>query len=328
MALISVIVPVYNVEAYLHRCVDSILGQTFRDFELILVDDGSPDNCGRICDEYAKSDSRIRVIHQKNGGLSAARNTGIDWVFANSDSQWLTFVDSDDWIHRDYLEVLLKMAQESQTKLAMCSLVLISELCEDETIHNCQTKVMEAETAYIGHYSMCMTANCKLYCRELWETMRFPVGKLHEDAFVTHILLFGAGKVCLCETALYYYYCNNESITRARWSPKRLDEIQAHEERLAFFMELGLQECYVKQVSAYIETLCVQIEQIQNSGSEEHLKFGRQLRKKLRAALQKARSYGVHLFNEAYWGEYTLAYPCRMLRWVLYGWLKIMGRQK
>lgn len=96
MSEITVVVPVYKVEQYLHRCIDSILVQTYRDFELILIDDGSPDSCGMICDEYAKSDSRIHVIHQENGGLSAARNAGIDWAFANSDSQWLTFIDSDD----------------------------------------------------------------------------------------------------------------------------------------------------------------------------------------------------------------------------------------
>ena len=103
MPIISVIVSVYKVEPYIRQCVDSILAQTFTDFELILVDDGSPDNCGAICDEYAAQDCRVRVIHQENGGLSAARNAGIDWAFANSDSQWLAFVDSDDWVHPDYL---------------------------------------------------------------------------------------------------------------------------------------------------------------------------------------------------------------------------------
>ena len=113
MGRISVIVPVYKVENYLHRCVDSILGQSFADFELILVDDGSPDNCGSICDAYAVKDSRIRVIHQENGGLSAARNAGIDWVFAHSDSQWLTFIDSDDWIHGSFLQILHRCWQSS-----------------------------------------------------------------------------------------------------------------------------------------------------------------------------------------------------------------------
>ena len=104
MPEISVIVPVYKVETFIHRCVDSILCQSFEDFELILVDDGSPDSCGDICEAYAAKDSRIHVIHQENGGLSAARNTGIDYVMEHSTSKWLAFVDSDDWLHPDFLK--------------------------------------------------------------------------------------------------------------------------------------------------------------------------------------------------------------------------------
>ena len=99
--MISVIVPVYKVEKYLHRCVDGILSQSFTDFKLILVDDGSPDDCGKICDDYAKKDNRISVIHKENGGLSSARNAGLDWVFANSKSEYVTFIDSDDWVDTD-----------------------------------------------------------------------------------------------------------------------------------------------------------------------------------------------------------------------------------
>ena len=124
MPAISVIVPVYKVEKYIHRCVRSILGQTYADFELILVDDGSPDNCGVICDEYAAKDSRVVVIHQENGGLSAARNAGIDWVFANSDSQWLSFIDSDDWVHPEYLQRLLDAATYAGTCPLGCGRIL------------------------------------------------------------------------------------------------------------------------------------------------------------------------------------------------------------
>ena len=120
MAEISVIVPVYKVEAFLGRCVDSILSQSFSDFELILVDDGSPDNCGKMCEDYAKQDDRIHVIHQKNGGLSAARNTGIDWTFKHSESRWLAFVDSDDWVHPDYLKILYNTAKHTSCKLSAC----------------------------------------------------------------------------------------------------------------------------------------------------------------------------------------------------------------
>ena len=112
MPKISVIVPIYKVEKYLNRCVDSILHQTFTDFELILVDDGSPDNCGKMCDEYAEKDSRVVVIHKKNGGLSDARNKGLDWVFANSNSEYVVFIDSDDYIDERYLELLYKSIAE------------------------------------------------------------------------------------------------------------------------------------------------------------------------------------------------------------------------
>jgi glycosyltransferase involved in cell wall biosynthesis len=122
MPAISVIVPVYKVEKYIHRCVDSILGQTFTDFELILVDDGSPDSCGAICDEYAAKDSRV-VIHQENGGLSAARNAGIEWSFDHSNSGWMTFIDSDDWVHPQYLELLHRACLENGTALRSVSML-------------------------------------------------------------------------------------------------------------------------------------------------------------------------------------------------------------
>ena len=108
------------MKGYLRRCVDSILSQTFTDFELILIDDGSPDRCGEICDEYQQRDKRVVVIHQSNGGLSAARNAGIEWCFENSNSSWFTFIDSDDWVHPEYLNDLLNAALEFQTKIIIC----------------------------------------------------------------------------------------------------------------------------------------------------------------------------------------------------------------
>ena len=120
MPQISVIVPVYRAEKFLHRCVDSVLGQTFRDFELILLDDGSPDGSGAICDAYAARDSRVRAIHQGNAGVCAARNTCLDWVLSNSDSQWIFFIDNDDWMHPETLERLHRAALEQGTKIAVC----------------------------------------------------------------------------------------------------------------------------------------------------------------------------------------------------------------
>ena len=127
MVEISVIVPVYKVEKYIKRCIDSILIQTFQDFELILVDDGSPDKCGQICEEYSQKDKRIVVLHRENGGLSAARNTGIEWIFENSRSQYLTFIDSDDWIHPQYLEILLQVLKKNNVAVSVADFKSVKE---------------------------------------------------------------------------------------------------------------------------------------------------------------------------------------------------------
>ena len=294
LACISVIVPVYKVEAYIHRCVDSILEQSFQDFELILVDDGSPDNCGAICDEYGQKDSRIHVIHQENGGLSAARNAGIDWVFAHSDSQWLTFVDSDDWIHGDYLRILLEAAQTHGAGIAACGYTHVRALCEDAPADSCTIFSLESENAYVNHYGMCITACCKLYRKELLSNVRFPVGKLHEDCYTTHIPLFAAGRVAVCDVPLYYYYTNPGSITRARWKPKRLEEIDAHEQRLAWLREHGYAAAAKRELDVYADTLLEQAEILLELRKVDQscTPYLNQLRQKLRHTLQLEKTVG------------------------------------
>ena len=136
MSVISIIVPVYKVEKYLSRCIDSILSQTFKDFELILVNDGSPDNSGDICNKYAEKDKRVIVLNQANGGLSSARNAGLNWLYDNSDSQWITFVDSDDWIHPNYLEFLYNGAVNRRGKISICEFVRTNEQKEYPLIKN------------------------------------------------------------------------------------------------------------------------------------------------------------------------------------------------
>ena len=134
MPQISVIVPVYNAEKYLHRCIDSILAQTFSDFELLLIDDGSKDNSGRICDEYAAKDSRIRVFHKKNGGVSSARNMGLD----NAKGDWITFVDSDDWVKQDYL---YSMISQPDADLIMSSFDIIENFGKWLHIRTCDNMI-------------------------------------------------------------------------------------------------------------------------------------------------------------------------------------------
>ena len=228
MPQISVIVPVYKVEPFLRRCVDSILEQTLDDFELILVDDGSPDGCPAICDEYARKDSRVVVIHQKNGGLSVARNAGIDWVFANSDSQWLSFVDSDDWVHPEYLSRLHGEAIAQNADLVFCTLTAFIDdnagyreipfwgkpSCDVRSGHEI---LAEATANRKGLLSGHQVIACnKIYRKHVFSDLRFPVGQVHEDEAIAHRVIGRCDRVAGICDSLYYYRQHAESIMSAQ----------------------------------------------------------------------------------------------------------------
>lgn len=324
MPKISVIVPVYKVEDYLHRCVDSILNQSFSDFELILVDDGSPDNCGAICDEYAQKDSRVYVIHQQNAGVSAARNRGLDWADAHSDSCWIAFIDSDDWIHRDYLKILLTAAEESDASIAVCGLLWTDRMAADAQYGDLVPMVLDAETTYALHCEK-MTGPCaKLYEKALWENVRFPANKRSEDAFVTHIPLFRSEKVAVFEEKLYYYYNHSDSFTRTKWSQQKLDLLEAHELRLAFLREGGYDWALRRQKEIYAEeimNLITHLLDVRESDRDE-LDTLEMLRQKLRELLKAAREDGCVPFNR----ENLWAYLYAMKRdWL---WKSARGLQK
>ena len=307
MAAISVIVPVYKVEPFLRRCVDSILGQSFRDFDLVLVDDGSPDSCPRICDEYEDRDPRVHVIHQKNGGLSAARNTGIQWALDCSDSQWLTFVDSDDWIHRDFLELLLHSAVTEHVDLAVGDFQRIADYAPDPELRDVAVQVLDAESAYVNFYAQCMTAWGKLFRKGLFAQLRFPVGKLNEDCYITHILTFEAGKAAMVPVPLYYYYCNPEGIMRSRWNPRKLDEIRAHELRLTYFQVRGLEKAWKRELEVYIMTL---YEHASALGMLEDKKYSAHLKailKKLRQARREGRKQDLCPIGREYFWLHLMA---------------------
>ena len=235
MSKISVIVPVYKVEKYIHRCVDSILEQSYADFELILVDDGSPENCGIICDEYAAKDDRVVVIHQKNRGLSAARNAGIDWVFANSDSQWITFVDSDDWVHPKYLSVLYDGAIRHGVKISMCAFVRTVETSQPEPVFQPFEVKTPAQVYLRVNDRVTAYAWGALYDRDSFRDVRFPAGKIYEDVFTTYKVIFATDRIAYSDTGLYYYYRNIEGISLRSWRPACLDEFEAYETVLRAF---------------------------------------------------------------------------------------------
>lgn len=306
MPLISVIVPVYKVEQYLARCIDSILTQTFTDFELILVDDGSPDNCGKICDEYAKKDSRIFVIHQKNGGLSSARNAGIDWVFANSNSQWLTFIDSDDWIHPQYLELLLSGVTSTDTDICVCEYTETSGISDIENLNKVNVQKLSPEDFFINYHITATIACCKLYKKSCFENIRFPFGKIHEDEYTTYKVLFQNDSVSYIKEPLYFYYINPDSITKSEWTPKRLDAICALEEQIAYFRKQGHGGALIKAERNLLWHIIEQIEITEKSDEYSYLSPG--LKKKLRAYLRKFRS-DANLSIENGYDFYIKAYP-------------------
>jgi glycosyltransferase involved in cell wall biosynthesis len=248
MAKISVIVPVYKVEPYLHRCVDSILAQTFTDFELILVDDGSPDNCGSICDEYAEKDCRVHVIHQENGGLSAARNAGIDWVFANSDSEWLSFVDSDDWVSTLFLENLYSAIKQTNLLISACPYQRV----EAYSLYHCDISSATSvnwDDFYLNDPVNAIIAWNKLYNKELFNNLRYPVNRIHEDQFLTYKLLYKAGKIAIIPNALYYYFQNPNGIMGRPFSLIRLDEIDALDEQCFFFDSINDHRLFIQTLN-------------------------------------------------------------------------------
>ena len=191
MAEITLVIPVYKVEDYINRCVDSVIAQTYKDFDVVLIDDGSPDNCGSICELYAGKDSRIHVIHQKNGGLSAARNAGIEWSLKYSDSRWLGCIDSDDWVHPQYLEALYSAVSELKTDLSICGHYKTNG--EDlPEITGYTFRICDVRSYYLDNIVSATVSWGKLIKKSCFAALRFPEGKIHEDEFTSYKILFQA----------------------------------------------------------------------------------------------------------------------------------------
>lgn len=256
--LISIIVPVYKVEKYLSKCVNSILNQTYKNIEIILVDDGSPDGCPEICKQYAEQYSQVRVIHQENQGLSAARNCGIDYA----KGKYIAFVDSDDAIHERMYEILYHDLIKCKADIAVCKFKYISE---SEEFH-CDTVIEdESISVYSGQEALgniykedsipTIVVWNKLYKKEMFNKNRFKVGKTHEDEFIIHRLLDGARKVVYTDTQLYYYLQRDTSITGGGFSLKRLDHVEAIKDRMDFFEERGYDALFEKVYIHYLETI-------------------------------------------------------------------------
>ena len=239
---ISVIVPIYRVEKYLPACIDSILNQTFTDFELILVDDGSPDRCPEICDETAKRDARVRVIHQANAGLSAARNAGIEVAHG----AWLSFVDSDDFLAPDFLETLHDAAVRAGADCALCGVQLTDEAGQKigqplSVADGVRTGRSILETLCRASEIPYLVAWNKLYRRDVFQTLRYPVGMQNEDTYLAAELFDTVQTVICVSKPMYFYRQRADSIMRSTVTLRNLDEMWAFEHCFAYFEARGLE---------------------------------------------------------------------------------------
>ena len=229
--LVTVIIPVYKVEKYLSRCVESILSQTYSRLEIILVDDGSPDRCGEMCDEYRNRDQRVVVVHKKNGGLSSARNAGIKL----SHGEFLCFVDSDDYIQTDMIEQLLKAALCRNTRISACDFTSDEHKLQDGLRDDIKLySAAEAIREILRDGEICTSAWAKLYEKSLFDEISFPEGKYYEDYATTYKLIHKAGNVAFAATKKYFYTINSGGITKSAFSPKHMDYFSISEELEAF----------------------------------------------------------------------------------------------
>lgn len=312
MDLISLIVPIYKVEAYLDRCVRSLVAQTYQNLEIILVDDGSPDNCPAMCDAWAERDSRITVIHKENGGLSDARNAGMEIAAG----EYIAFVDSDDWVSVHYIEALYRAVQKTGAEIAACDVVVAYDENTQVPPLDTSLRLCSAEEA-IGDIlrgsGFRAVAWNKLYRKSILENERYPVGKFHEDEFFTYRILAKAKKLVYVDCGLYFYYQRPDSIMNSV-SMKHLDALDAYLERLAF-LKTRYPVLYTKDKFIFCAS-CVGFYQYagRNSDAEAALmkKKVKYCRKKVHFSLRELRQASFRQLVFAFGSGISLDFFCKL----------------
>lgn len=313
MSKISVIVPIYNAEFYLSRCVGSILNQTFTDFDLILVNDGSRDRSPLLCNEYKLKDRRIHVIHQENGGPSIARNKGIDYAFSQSDSKYLVFVDSDDYLHPQFLEYMYYAAEKNMVEISMCQHKYISaneKLENVELYEGCLTSEINAEKLMISHSNSFNYVWGKLYAKDCFKTLRYPENVYFgEDNLIIFKAMFESNRIMFIENVLYYYFYTGTGITKSPWTPKSLDVFKGIKVQLNYYAERGYGKAYKKEMELYIQQYAYQIHRIKEDKEnfEKNKFYMKEMRQQMKMLLSKSKFYSVQ--NQFYW--YEALYPRR-----------------
>lgn len=255
--LISIIVPVYKVEGYLEKCIDSILNQTYKNLQIILINDGSPDSCGKICNKYTEKDNRITVIHKENGGLSEARNFGIEIA----EGEYISFIDSDDYIDATMISRMYAVLKEENVNLVQCDFKVV----RDENIYKKSeiTKpfILDRETMFDTRKTK-ITAWGKLYFTDIVKKIMFKENKINEDEFFTYKALYESSKIAVIQEPLYFYYQSPNSIMRNSNHFIKPDFMEAYDERIKYFNDKGSQklseiskkEYSIRLMLAYIKT--------------------------------------------------------------------------
>lgn len=257
--LISVVVPIYNVEKYLERCIQSIRNQSYSNLEIILVDDGSTDSSGELADKFQKRDGRVKVIHKNNGGLSDARNAGIK----AANGEYLCFVDSDDYIHKDMIFTLYTYIRRYSCEVSVCEGVDIYDGClvEEDSfeINSVKCDVFNNIDAmkfwYTSTYRNPTVAWNKLYSRSIFDEICFEKERLHEDEIIMHEIFTKCNRVVYVWKVLYFYVNRCDSITQAKFNIKRLDVLYAMENRLKCFKNIGDRELLNMHLAHYCDIL-------------------------------------------------------------------------
>lgn len=321
MKKISIIVPVYNAASYLEKCVESILKQTFSEFELLLIDDGSTDSSAKLCDEFMKQDERVKVFHKKNGGHASARNFGIDKSF-ESETEYITFIDSDDWVDIHYLEYLYNAIVVTKSDISVCNFERVDNRNETTDL-NYEMACYTPEQLWCN-WRITATLPCaKLYKKELFRTRRWPK-KCHDDEHMTYKLLFLCEKIPFVNVCLYRYFYNPNSVMASGWSVKHIDSIDAIRERKEYFKKRGLKRAYKLDCRLYIEELYNTLFNLKELNMESSDLY-KNLKKELKVALVRyARIGDITWKTHKY--MFVFAYP--YMKYITYIELVIKGRDK
>lgn len=297
---ISIIIPIYNVEPYLRGCLNSVLGQTYQNLQIILVDDGSQDDCGAICDGYAAQDGRIQVIHQENSGVALARNAGLD--LANG--EWVGWVDSDDVVHCDFVKSLYNACVDLKADISMCG------FCSDYILMGERPSTPKLYSGYEMSEALSLDSSGafgvvwnKLYARKLFEGIRFPAGRIHEDEATVYQLFWKAKRCAVLESQLYCYRRRQGSIVTSDFSEKNLDAARAYQERIAFYENRGAKRLSEHTKAVYCYFLRRHLKEIQK-GLEDSKFWIQEMQKAYRdvlwsneVALKKKLSLTLHMIS-------------------------------